>query len=213
MFRRSIIQYLLQQTQLKSSIFYLQNKLHLRPRSLCLIVACARSGSTAIANWLSHQSGVVYAKQSRIIPVTCRYIQDIDEFKNLHSNRDLLLKLGRELVWKYYSNNFFLWNRNLIDKENFDSTVFSNSKYEQFLNIVQELFPHIKILYLVRDPVATIWSMQKKNYLRFQLFDGRAINFTYFLKIYSTKRKNTSDQLLANVFFHPFGIRLQQQLL
>jgi len=163
MLKYRIIRKLLSYPQSSRCLLFLQKKLQLKPRSFCLTVACARSGSTALVGWLSGQEGVVYAKQSRILPVTCRYLQNVDSFKNLHSNRELLLKLGRDLVWRYYANTWFLWNHRLIDKENFDPTAFSDGKFERVLDNVKELFPNIKILFLVREPVATISSMQKKN--------------------------------------------------
>lgn len=150
-------------------LFFLQKKFRLKPRSLCLIVSCPRSGSTALADWLSHQYDVVSAEQSRILPVISRFIQDADSFKSLSGSQELLLRLSRKLVWRYYSNSSFLWSRVLIDKENFDLTAFSDGQFEKFLDIVQRLFPKIKILFLVRDPVATIWSMQKKEWWGYSL--------------------------------------------
>ena len=163
------LRHALRNSQAKRILFYLQNRLRLRPRSFCLVVACARSGSTALASWLSSQSAVVYAKQSRILPVTSKYIQEADSFKPLCESREFSLQLGRELAWDYYIHSWFLWGRVLIDKENFDLTVFPDGQFEKFLDIVQELFPHIKILFLVRDPVATIWSMQKKEWWGYSL--------------------------------------------
>lgn len=157
--------------QAKRCLFFLQKRFHLKPRSFCIVVACARSGSTALGNWLSDQPDVVYSHQSRLLPVIFRYIENIDYFENLHSSRDrnLLLNLGRELVWRYYTSKWFIWNQVLVDKENFDPTVFPDGKFEKFLSIVQELFPDIKILYLVREPVSTIWSMQKKKWWGYSL--------------------------------------------
>ena len=166
-----IIENLLRSLQVKRCLFFLQNRLHLKPRSFCIVVACARSGSTALGNWLSNQPNVVYSHQTRILPIIFRYIKNIDCYENLHRSRDrnLLIKLGRELVWQYYTNKWFLWNRILVDKENFDPTVFPDGKFECFLSIVQELFPNIKIIYLVREPVSTIWSMQKKKWWGYSL--------------------------------------------
>ena len=166
-----MIQYLFRNSRKNRSLLFLQKKLQLKPRSFCLTVACARSGSTALVDWLSGQSGVVYAKQSRILPVISRFIRNVDSFESLHGNRGLLLSLGRDLVWRYYVNTWVIWNRILIDKENFDPTVFPDGKFERFLDNINELFPNIKILFLVRDPVATIASMQKKNYGAIALYN------------------------------------------
>jgi len=164
-----LLRYALQSAQAKKLLFYLQEKFCLKPRSFCLIVACARSGSTAIAGWLSRQPSIVYANQSRILPVASNYIQYAENFKNLTENRELLLQMGRDLVWRYYTHSAFLWSRVLIDKENFDATVFPDGRFEEFLDAIHELFPHMKILFLVRDPVATIWSMQKKEWWGYSL--------------------------------------------
>ncbi len=177
LFRRRLCR-LMRGLQTSSVLLGLQKKLHLRPRSLCLVVACARSGSTALSNWLNNQSGVVSAGQSRILTVTCRYIQDIDGFKSLNLNRALLLKLANELVWQYYANSFFLWNYVLVDKENFDPTAFPYGRYEEFLDTVQSLFPDIKLLFLVRDPVATIWSMHQKKLWGYSLTRRSLLTYT-----------------------------------
>ncbi|MCP5004997.1 MAG: sulfotransferase [Planctomycetes bacterium] len=169
---------LIQGLNTSSVLLGLQKKLHLRPRSLCLVVSCARSGSTAISDWLSKQSGVVYAGQSRIQTVTCRYIQEIDSFKSLTKDRALLLKLVNELVWQYYAKSFFFWNRVLVDKENFDPTTFPHGRYEEFIDTLQYLFPDIKLLFLVRDPVATIWSMHKKKYWGYSLARSSLLTYT-----------------------------------
>ena len=164
MLKNRILLKLLSNAHTKRCILFLQKAFRLKPNVFCLTVACARSGSTALVGWLSRQSDVVYVGQSRVLPIVSRYIQNVDSFENLHSNRDSLLILGRNLVWQYYSSMWFIWNRILIDKENFDPTVFPNGKIERFLDDVRELFPDIKILFLVREPIATISSMQKKNF-------------------------------------------------
>lgn len=157
---------------------WLQKKLCIRPRSLCLIVACPRSGSTALGNWLSKQSSVVYAHQSRALTTICRYINDIDGFKSLHANRELLFQLANEIVWQYYSNSLFYWNRILVDKENFDPTGFPDERYGEFLETVQSLFPDIKIIFIVRDPVATIWSMCQKKWWGYTLTRHSLVEFS-----------------------------------
>ena len=164
MLKSHIIRKLLSNVHTKRFLIFLQKVFRLKPNVFCLTVACARSGSSALVGWLSRHSDVVYVGQSRILPIASRYIQNVDSFKNLHSNRDSLLMLGRNLVWQYYSSKWFIWNRILIDKENFDPTVFPNGKIDRFLDDVRELFPDVKLLFLVREPVATISSMQKKNF-------------------------------------------------
>lgn len=166
---RHFLHLALRNSHARPMLLFLQKKFRLKPRALCLIVACPRSGSTALAAWLARHYDVVSAEQSRILPTISRFIQDADSFKSLSGSYKLLLQLSRKLVWRYYSNSSFLWSRVLIDKENFDLTAFSDGQFEKFLDTVQKLFPQIKILFLVRDPVATIWSMQKKEWWGYSL--------------------------------------------
>ena len=80
----------------------------------------------------------MYGKLSRILPLTSRYIQDADSFKSL----ELFLQLGRELVWRYDTHWWFLWSCVLIDKESFDSTIFPDGQFEEFIDIIQGLPSH-----------------------------------------------------------------------
>ena len=44
-------------------------------------------------------------------------------------------------------------------KEPLEPIAFPDRHYEQFLDNTRLLFPNIKLLFMVRDPLATIWSM------------------------------------------------------
>ncbi|MFC2088977.1 sulfotransferase, partial [Calditrichota bacterium] len=58
----------------------------------------------------------------------------------------------------------FMGKRLLVEKEPLEPIAFPLKDYEQFLKNVRRLFPEIKFLLVIRDPIATIWSMKQRTW-------------------------------------------------
>jgi len=52
----------------------------------------------------------------------------------------------------------------LIDKEPLEPIAFPFKNYKQFINNFKRLFPESKLLLTIRDPIATIWSMNRRTW-------------------------------------------------
>lgn len=54
--------------------------------------------------------------------------------------------------------------RLLVDKEPLEPIAFPSKDYEKFIVNFRRLFPESKLLFVIRDPIATIWSMTRRNW-------------------------------------------------
>ena len=141
-----------------------QSMLGLRPRGLCLVVGCPRSATSSLCRWLNTQPGAVYASQSRILLGAHRLVEELERFRKLQAQHELLLQLTRRLVYAYYARSCLLWRRMLIDKENLEPVALPDGRPAAFLRSVRTLFPQGKLLFLIREPVATVWSITQRQW-------------------------------------------------
>lgn len=150
---------------LKRVVFKLQKIFRLYPRHLCLISGAPRSGTTALINWLADQPGVSAFQESRILVSIHRLIEEIHRFRNLDRDGTTIVSLARNLVFDYYSSSRILvGKRLLVDKEPLEPIALPSKDYGQFIINVKRLLPESKLLFAVRDPVATIWSMTERTW-------------------------------------------------
>lgn len=134
-------------------------------KNFCLITGAPRSGTTALSEWLGHQPAVLSFQESRILVSIHRFIEEIDRFQNLDRNSTLIAKLARRLVYDYYSTeNTLIGKRLVVDKEPLEPIAFPAKDYPQFIVNFRRVFPHSKLLFVIRDPIATIWSMSRRRW-------------------------------------------------
>lgn len=92
-------------------------------------------------------------------------MEEIYRFRNLEKDGAMIVNLARQLVLGYYSNSrVLIGKRLLVDKEPLEPIAFPSRDYEQFLTSVRRLFPESKLLFTVRDPIGTIWSMTRRTW-------------------------------------------------
>ena len=142
----------------------IQTVLKIRPASMCLVTGCPRSGTSAILSWLNQNKGVVRFYESRILVSAHRFYSEIERFNNLNQNKEFFLGEIRKLVLKYYDSKKLLIAKHLIDKEPLEPIAFPDLDYALFLSNLREIFPDIKLLFMVRNPVETIWSMMNRKW-------------------------------------------------
>ena len=149
---------------IRSIALHGQRLLHLGPRGLCLVVGCPRSATSSVCRWLNAQPGLVYASQSRILVCAHRLVEEVERLKTLEANREAVLRMTRRLVYTYYASSWLCWRRILVDKENLEPVALPDGRYGEFLRSVRELFPGMKLLFMIREPVATIWSITQRQW-------------------------------------------------
>jgi hypothetical protein len=149
----------------KTLILKLQRNFRLFPRDFCLISGAPRSGTSAVGDWLGGQRGVSEFHESRILVGTHEFIKGVYRFHNLRRESARIVDLARQLVLNYYSGSrILIGKRLLIDKEPLEPIAFPSNDYGGFIANVRTLFPESKLLFIIRDPVATIWSMTQRTW-------------------------------------------------
>jgi hypothetical protein len=149
----------------KATASFLQVNLKIRPKYFCLITGPPRSATTAISNWIGSQKGTVSFNETRILVTLSPFIQQLTRYRRLEQSRDLLLVKARETLYAYYSSRALLLGRRLlVDKNPLEPIAFPDRRYDDFLKSVRLLLPQAKFLFLMRDPVATIWSMTQRKW-------------------------------------------------
>ena len=133
------------------------------PRGICLISGAPRSGTSAVCKWLGLQPSVLSFHESRILPSASKFVEEAFLFRNLESDKEKIANLAQHLVYDYYSSSRVLLNKKLvIDKEPLEPIAFPSKDYFQFILNTKKILPKIKLLYVIRDPIATIWSMSHR---------------------------------------------------
>jgi hypothetical protein len=140
-----------------------QNNLRLFPKTICLITGAPRSGTSALCEWLGEQPSVSAFPESRILISAHRFLEEAFRFKNLAKDEMELADLARQLVLAYYSRSRVLMNGKLVlDKEPLEPIAFPSREYGQFIHNYKTIFPKGKLLFAIRDPLATVWSMSQR---------------------------------------------------
>lgn len=130
-----------------------------------LVSGAPRSGTTALCEWLGHQRDVSAFTESRILVSIHKFMEEIYRFHNLEKDSRMIVDLARHLVIDYYSSSRILMGKKvLIDKEPLEPIAFPSKEYGRFIMNIRTLFPECKLLLMVRDPVATIWSMTSRTW-------------------------------------------------
>lgn len=153
------------------------------PKDFCLITGAPRSGTTAVEKWLNHQDKVAAFHESRILRTTHRFIEESKRHGKLDPEGEFA-KLGRILVYKYYNKRCSLReNDMLIDKEPLMSIGFPDKDYASFIQNFKIIFPHGKLLFMLRDPLPTIWSMQERRWgYSLRNYEPRNFSLEYYIQ-------------------------------
>jgi hypothetical protein len=139
-------------------------KKSIQPRSFCLMTGPPCSGTTAVQAWLVEQEGVAGLSESRILFAAYRFWQQVSRFANLYTDKDVLRQLVQELVFQYYDACVTLNGRLVVDKEPLEQIALPDGNYHEFVYCIRELFPDVKVIFIIRDPVATIWAMRNRHW-------------------------------------------------
>lgn len=141
----------------------LQNSLRILPREMCLITGAPRSGTSALCEWLGEQTAVSAFPESRILISAHRFLEEAFRFKNLAKDNSEIADLVHQLVAAYYSKSRVLMGGKLVvDKEPLEPIAFPSKDYAQFIFNYKKIVPNGKLLFAIRDPLATIWSMSQR---------------------------------------------------
>lgn len=134
------------------------------PDQFCLITGAPRSGTTALEKWLHEQQKTVALHETRGLIAIHKYIEEMSRHYTLkHDGK--YIAMARKLVFDFYNNRSVLTGKDLIiDKEPLEPIGFPNKDYASFLQNFRLLFPNGKLIFMIRDPLAAIWSMQERKW-------------------------------------------------
>ena len=143
----------------------LQRTLRIWPKTFCLISGAPRSGTTALARWLGEHPRIALCIESRTLVATHRFLGEVHRFEALAKYEDELIRGARRMLKDHYrGKRLLLGRRALIDKEPLEPIALPGGQFDAFLADVRRLLPGAKLLFLVRDPLASVYSMMKRDW-------------------------------------------------
>ena len=143
----------------------LQRRLRIWPGRFGLVTGPPRSGTTAMVQWLGRRPDVAGFWESRVLIAGHRLLDEVHRFKRLDANRDDLIALTRRLVYDHYARQQVLMGRRLIlDKEPLEPIALPDARYAAFLANVRLLIPEARLVFMIRDPLATVFSMTQRTW-------------------------------------------------
>ncbi|MGF1538233.1 MAG: sulfotransferase [Elainellaceae cyanobacterium] len=159
----------LPKASIRSALIQLQRTLGIWPQQFGLITGAPRSGTTAVGSWLTSQREVAGLIESRVLIAVNQYIDQVYRFRRLEENADLLVEGARQVICDYYCREYCskhtLFGRHLmLDKEPLEPIAFPDRQYRAFLDNVRIVFPGAKFFFLVRHPLATVFSMSQRKW-------------------------------------------------
>lgn len=157
-------------------IYKLEKSFYGLPKDFCLITGAPRSGTTAMERWLNDQNKVTVFHESRILITLHRFIEESKRHSKLNPHGEFA-SYGRNIAFKfYYKRNTIRDQQLIIDKEPLEPIGFPDRNYASFLQNYRTLFPNGKLIFMLRDPLSTIWSMKERKW-GYSLRDYTPISF------------------------------------
>ncbi|CAN5320474.1 hypothetical protein BH23BAC3_BH23BAC3_32960 [soil metagenome] len=153
------------------------------PEKSCLITGAPRSGTTAMENWLNDQKRVVAFHETRVLRTTHRFLEEAKLHSKLKTDGEFL-DLARNIAYQFYSKRCIMSeNEIFIDKEPLMSISFPEKDYSSFLDNYRLMFPHGKLLFMVRHPLSTIWSMNERKWgYTLRNYTPRSFELDYYIE-------------------------------
>lgn len=132
--------------------------------AVALVTGCPRSGTTALLNWVGTHPGVVVRDESRRLIAAHRFLDTVDRFTALRDARDTLLPTLRATVVQHLPADRHAHPRLLVEKEPMEGIALPDARYAEFLRHARELFPALRVVIMLRHPVATVSSMRARRW-------------------------------------------------
>lgn len=114
--------------------------------------------------WVGARPGVVAREESRILLAAHRFLAEVDRFQALNDGRDDALHALRAACLAYAMRDAPDSTRLLIEKEPLEPIALPAGDYAEFLSHVRSLYPGIRMIFMVRHPVAAVSSMRARQW-------------------------------------------------
>jgi hypothetical protein len=132
--------------------------------SFALITGCPRSGTTAVLEWLGQQDRVAAHEESRILHAAERFLGEVERFATLSAAADSALSVLRTAVISYARRGAAGDARLIVEKEPLESIAIPDGAYSDWLRRVRSILPALRVIFLLRDPLATVSSMRARTW-------------------------------------------------
>ena len=149
---------------LEYSILRLQPLIRFQHKGIGLVTGCPRSGTSAMITWLHKNKGVARFFEARILVCAHHLYSEVERFIYLQQKSSYFIKEIRKFILNYYASQKLIFRKQIIDKEPLEPIAFPKEDYGAFLAHTRKIFPEIKILFIVRNPINTIWSMMNREW-------------------------------------------------
>lgn len=135
------------------------------PDNFCFITGAPRSGTTAVCEWLYPQKNMAVFTESRILIAAHRFLEEGFRSAKLKRHEDLIISKMQHVVRDFYRSQRILFGKDLVvDKEPLEPIPLPDKSYVKFLENLHILIPNVKLLFMLRDPIQTIWSMTQRKW-------------------------------------------------
>ena len=151
------------QDMVRSGLLELQKRFPVFPSAFCLVTGAPRSGTGAMASWLGHQPRVKGFSESKVLFIAHQLRQSFRKWERFP--KDLAIRHVREFVLSCYAETgVYLGSRMLLDKEPLDPLSLSSDQYDAFIASVEEIFPSVRFVVMVRNPESMVSSVVNRNW-------------------------------------------------
>ena len=133
-------------------------------RQHVLVTGSPRSGTSAMLEWLSTQPDVTAFFESRALLVGDGALARVERFQVTSQRLDEHLAGIRTLLHEMLGARTILTRGTVVHKEPLEPVAFPSADYDGFVRRCRIILPGLRILFMVRDPVATVWSMRQRTW-------------------------------------------------
>jgi len=116
-----------------------------------------------MASWLGHQPRVKGFSESKVLFIAHQFRQSFRKWERFP--KGLAIHHAREFVQSCYAETgVYLGSRMLLDKEPLDPLSLSPDQYEAFVASVEEIFPSVHFVFMIRNPESMVSSVVNRNW-------------------------------------------------
>jgi hypothetical protein len=135
------------------------------PKRLVFVTGSYRSGTTAVADFLGAHPAAIANSESRLLVAVHSFLDEVRRFQNLErSRRRIDEHLAGMVLSLYHAQGRHAPASVVVDKEPLGPIGLPAGDYESFVSDVLDLGCDTRVVYMVRDPVETVWSMTQRRY-------------------------------------------------
>jgi hypothetical protein len=116
-----------------------------------------------MASWIGQQSRVKGFSESKILFVAHQLRRSFRKWDRFPEGT-VIRRVRRFVQSSYAEVGVYLGSRMLLDKEPLDPLSLPPNQYQSFISTVEEIFPSVRFVVMVRNPIAMVSSVVNRNW-------------------------------------------------